>query len=161
MENIESGICYGDSTGVAPAATEETFKRAFAAVVKRLSLTDPYILSVTVVDAEEIRRLNSLYRHIDRPTDVISFAYLEQDDENLPVTDLGEICICLEVATAQANEFSHPLIRELAFLFIHGLLHLLGYDHTKNEQEAEEMYNLQNEILNSLDDLKEEQKDDR
>ena len=117
-----------------------------------LGLSCEAILSVTLVDNKFIHELNREYRNVDRPTDVISFAFLdgdEQRDEKLhghgPVP-LGDIYISVEKAKAQAEEYGHPLERELSFLFVHGLLHLLGYDHMTKEDEAV-MFKLQDEIL--------------
>ncbi len=108
-------------------------------------------LSTTLVNTEQIHKINKEYRNIDRPTDVISFAYDDDKTElNDEIDDLGEIVICLDVARIQAKEFNHKVERELAFLFIHGFLHLLGYDHMKGKKEEEEMFSLQNDILNSF-----------
>lgn len=117
-----------------------------------LRLSCDAILSVTLVDNKFIHELNREYRNVDRPTDVISFAFLdgdEQRDEKLhgqgPVP-LGDIYISVEKAQEQAKEYGHPLERELSFLFVHGLLHLLGYDHMTKEDEVV-MFKLQDEIL--------------
>ena len=117
-----------------------------------LGLSCEAILSVTFVDNKFIHQLNKEYRNVDRPTDVISFAFLDGDKErdnklhgNGPVP-LGDIYISVEKATEQAKEYGHPLERELSFLFVHGLLHLLGYDHMKKEDEVV-MFKLQDEIL--------------
>ena len=117
-----------------------------------LGLNCDAILSVTFVDNEFIHKLNKEYRNVDRPTDVISFAFLDGDEDRNkklhgkgPVT-LGDIYISVDKAKAQAEEYGHPLERELSFLFVHGLLHLLGYDHMTKEDEAV-MFKLQDEIL--------------
>ena len=96
--------------------------------------------------------MNREYRNVDRPTDVISFAFLDNEenkDEMLkhsgPVC-LGDIYISVDKAKEQAEEYGHPLKRELSFLFVHGLLHLLGYDHM-NKEDEEVMFKLQDEIL--------------
>ena len=119
-------------------------------VLKELKLEGAYEVSLSLVSKEKIHELNKEYRNIDRPTDVLTFAFQEADvlfDE--PLVDLGSILISPEIAKAQAKEYHHPYYRELAFLFIHGLLHSLGYDHME-EKEAEEMFALQNKILNQL-----------
>jgi len=111
-------------------------------------------LSVTFVDLNSIHQINKSYRNIDRPTDVISFAFLDNDDspkiKGIPIL-LGDIYICVEKAIEQANEYGHTLRRELAFLFTHGLLHLFGYDHVNNEEEEKVMFKLQDDILNEVD----------
>ena len=107
------------------------------------------IVSIVLTDDERIHEINKTYRGIDRPTDVISFAFLDEDTNPSNITDLGEIYISLEKAHAQAVEYNHSFKRELCFLLTHGLLHLLGYDHMTKEDETE-MFGLQEEILSSL-----------
>ena len=111
-------------------------------------------VSVTIVDIETIHDINKKYRNIDRPTDVISFAFLDNDDlpviKGMPIL-LGDIYICDEVCINQANEYGHSIRRELAFLFTHGLLHLFGYDHVNSKEEEVVMFKLQDEILNEVD----------
>lgn len=120
---------------------------------KTLEITkfnDNVQMSVTFVNKEFIHQLNKNYRNIDRPTDVISFAYLDDKNEHniksLYPIDLGEIYICIDVAKENALQYKNSLNRELSFLFVHGLLHLLGYDHMKQEDE-EVMFHLQDIIL--------------
>ena len=108
------------------------------------------IVSIVLVDNEYIHKINKEYRNVDRETDVISFAFM--DDETNPesgITDLGEIYISLEKAHSQSKEYGHSFKRELCFLLTHGLLHLLCYDHMTEEDEKE-MFGLQEEVLNSL-----------
>ena len=112
---------------------------------------DPY-MSVTFVDNEFIHNINRDYRHIDRPTDVISFAFLDGDEnkdkifQSNAMVVLGEIYISFDKAREQALAYGHSLDRELKFLFVHGLLHLLGYDHMTKEDEKI-MFALQDRIL--------------
>ena len=106
------------------------------------------IFNIIIVDKEKIQNLNKTYRNIDRVTDVISFAL--EDDDSFIKTDfrvLGDIYICLDKAKEQAKEYGHSLKREISFLTIHGLLHLLGYDHM-NPSDEKEMFGLQEMILN-------------
>lgn len=106
------------------------------------------IFNIIIVDDEYIHHLNKEYRNIDRPTDVISFAL--EDDKSFMKTDfrvLGDIYISIDTAIKQANEYQHSLKREISFLTIHGLLHLLGYDHMEKEDEKV-MFGLQELILN-------------
>ena len=113
------------------------------------------IFSVVFMEDEEIHKMNKEYRGVDRVTDVISFAFEDEDDfkllkgQNLP-RDLGSISICVERAIEQAIEYMHSFEREMSFLFIHGLLHLLGYDHIEQDDEKI-MFKLQDEILNALE----------
>ena len=112
---------------------------------------DPY-LSVTIVDNPFIQDINRDYRHLDRPTDVISFAFMDDVREKDKIFQsgkmvvLGEIYISYEKAKEQAESYGHSLEREFKFLFVHGLLHLLGYDHMTKEDE-DVMFKLQDEIL--------------
>ncbi len=103
------------------------------------------IFSIIFVEKEEIQRINREYRKIDKVTDVISFALCD-DPENECSEELGDIFICLERAKEQALEYGHSLEREIAFLAVHGYLHLLGYDH-RNEEEEKIMFEKQEEIL--------------
>lgn len=108
--------------------------------------------SVIFVNAEEIRKINYEYRHIDKATDVISFALLDSEDTYEILEEgeeLGDIFINIEAIRTQANDYDHSLRREVCFLFTHGLLHLLGYDHLKEDDE-ETMFKLQDVILNEI-----------
>ena len=102
--------------------------------------------NVIIVDNNYIHELNKNYRGIDRETDVISFALEDDKTFNPEERVLGDIYISLDKATSQALEYGHSLTRELCFLSVHGLLHLLGYDHMKPEDEKV-MFGLQEEIL--------------
>ena len=131
---------------------EEIYGNLLKKTLKHLSLNFEPFISVTIVDNAYIHEINKTYRHIDRPTDVISFAFLDDNpkrDELFKsgqMVVLGEIYISYEKAQEQAISYGHSLERELKFLFVHGLLHLLGYDHMKKEDE-EIMFRLQDEIL--------------
>lgn len=99
-------------------------------------------VSLILVNKEEIQKLNMQYRGLDRKTDVLSFESGEK-------IYLGEIFICIDKVKSQAEEYGHSLEREFAFLLVHGLLHLQGYDH-QNPEDEEKMKKKQEEILNSL-----------
>lgn len=112
-------------------------------------------VSVTFTDNEGIRAVNSQFRGIDAPTDVLSFPLTEYESADFPVADepetsLGDIVLSLERAAEQAEEFGHSLEREIAFLTVHSMLHLLGYDHVNSEEEDAEMRRRQREILETL-----------
>ena len=104
--------------------------------------------NVIFVDINKIHEINREYRGIDRPTDVISFALEDDLDIELDHRLLGDIYICLERAHEQAIEYNHSYLRELSFLMIHGLLHLLGYDHVNSKEEEKIMFGKQEDILN-------------
>ena len=107
------------------------------------------IFSVIFVDDEEIHRINKEYRHVDRVTDVISFAF-EDNEEKIynNIRILGDIYVCIPQMKRQATSYGHSEKRELSFLCVHGLLHLLGYDHM-NESDEKIMFGLQELILNA------------
>ena len=110
-------------------------------------------VSVTIVDNEEIRKINNKFRNIDIATDVLSFPLIDFDNESLPDDGskiyLGDIIISIERAKEQAKEYGHSIDREIGFLTAHSMLHLLGYDHMVPEEEKE-MFAKQEEILNNL-----------
>ena len=100
-----------------------------------------------IVDKDRIQQINKEYRGKDAVTDVISFAFEEVDDvEYDNIRFLGEIYICYDRCVEQASEYGHSIKREFCYLAVHGLLHLLGYDHMEKEDEIK-MFSLQNEIL--------------
>lgn len=130
---------------------EEDFKAIIEQALKTLHIEDDVEVSCVLVDDERIHEINREYRHIDRSTDVISFAMEDSDQfyvEGMP-RSLGDIFISVDHAKKQAEEYGHSLKREMCFLFTHGILHLLGYDHMTDEQEKE-MFGLQDEILGAL-----------
>ncbi|MEI7885644.1 MAG: rRNA maturation RNase YbeY [Clostridia bacterium] len=97
-------------------------------------------ISLSFVDNQSMQLLNKEYRGMDSPTDVLSFALREGDEQLISPTEgpelIGDIIISVERAISQAAEYDHSLERELCFLFTHGLLHLLGYDHLNSHEEA-------------------------
>ena len=131
---------------------EDIYLSLLKKTFKHLDLHFEPIVSVSLIDDKSIHQINKEYRKIDRPTDVISFAFLDNDsdrDNKLHghgIVCLGDIYISVDRAKAQAEEYGHSLTRELSFLFVHGLLHLLGYDHMTEEDEKV-MFALQDEIL--------------
>ena len=117
-------------------------------------------ITISFANEEKIRQYNKQYRQVDRATDVLSFPMLNINykqsvcdfaEELLPNGELylGDVVICKKVAKRQAKEYGHSLKREVAFLALHGLLHVLGYDHIEKEDE-EVMMAKSEEILNSL-----------
>ena len=120
---------------------EQLLCLSLEAVARRHGLDEAVAVDVTLVDDQEIHSLNREYRSIDRPTDVLSFALDEDGGEpklyGCPALHLlGDIVISMETAARQAEEFGHSLERETAYLAVHGLLHLLGYDHMEEEDRA-------------------------
>lgn len=121
-----------------------------AATEKRCGLEKRAAVSVILVKKRKIHTINRDYRGIDRPTDVITFAANEGEvfdfDEEL---ELGDIFINVDAVVQQAAEYGHSEKREIGFLFVHGLLHTLGYDHMQPEEERI-MFDLQKEILDPI-----------
>lgn len=108
-------------------------------------------ISLVFVDDDEIQTLNKTYRDKDMPTDVLSFPLWDEEEEDVSGEILlGDIIISLETAQRQAEEYGHPLEREIAYLMVHGLLHLLGYDHMDPE-EKKVMRQKEEEILHAID----------
>ncbi|MBQ4602311.1 MAG: rRNA maturation RNase YbeY [Clostridia bacterium] len=129
--------------------TPELKKLIVASVAESLKyeeFPDKCEVSVTLVDNEEIHVLNREYRDVDRPTDVLSFPIFDEDDMG-GKTILGDIVLSLERAGEQAEEFGHSFEREVAFLTVHSMLHLLGYDHEEGKAQESEMFFRQEAIL--------------
>jgi probable rRNA maturation factor len=122
---------------------EDWVRRIGKYVLEAEGVTPPYEVSLVFTDSETVQRLNRDYRGVDEATDVLAFGMLPQGEGDssfaLPpdgVTRLGEVIISYPQAVEQAGEEGHSVDKELALLIIHGMLHLLGYDHEKPEEEA-------------------------
>ena len=119
-------------------------------LVKKLDLSKCEF-NIIIVDNKKIHQINKEYRNVDRETDVISFAM--EDNMDITYKDfrlLGDIYISIDKCYSQASEYGHSREREICFLATHGILHLLGYDHM-NEVDEEEMFLLQDELLDGYD----------
>lgn len=154
----ESGYEFGFSV-------EEQLDKLVSYVTEKVSCPYEVETSVTLVDKEEIHRLNKEFRDVDRPTDVLSFPMMEYAEPGdfeseefqqsltvSPETDelmLGDIVICSQIVCEQAKEYGHSELRELSFLVVHSLLHLYGYDHIE-EEERIVMETMQKEIMQEL-----------
>ncbi|HLS08539.1 rRNA maturation RNase YbeY [Lentibacillus sp.] len=145
-------IDFHDQTKSVPADYIDLLQRLLMFTAEKETVASQAELSVTFVSNQEIKEINRNYRQQDRPTDVISFAMQEKVSnemdivgEDLPLV-LGDIVISVDKAKEQAEEFGHSLERELSFLTVHGFLHLLGYDHMNQTDEAE-MFGKQEAIL--------------
>ncbi|MCL1630412.1 rRNA maturation RNase YbeY [Sporolactobacillus sp. CPB3-1] len=145
-----------DETGEINDNIQEAVIRLIDYAAGQLNLAGEIECSITFVDNKRIQVINREYRSIDQPTDVISFALEEMGADEVPILReegaprvLGDIIISVERAHEQAVEYNHSFERELGFLVVHGLLHLLGYDHQTKEQEKE-MFGLQERILSSF-----------
>lgn len=131
-------------------------RRAIEAVLDYEGYENTCEVSLTFTDNDGIQKYNKKFRNIDRPTDVLSFPLLDfEGSEEEPVVDefinmLGDIVISLEKAKEQSEEYNHSFERETAFLCVHSMLHLLGYDHEKSEDDDMDMRRRQSEIMDIL-----------
>ena len=110
--------------------------------------------SIVFIDDEYMHELNLKYRGIDRTTDVLSFAFEDNNKICYNIRQLGEIFVSIPKMKLQAEEYRHSEKRELAFLIVHGILHLLGYDHTLGLKEEKEMFEKQELVLNEFEETK-------
>ncbi len=132
----------------------DILNKAFKRTLKLEKVKNAYF-SVVLVNDKKIKKINKEYRGIDKVTDVISFAFEDNDKRRYNnIRVLGEIYICIPKMINQAEAYGHTQTRELAFLGVHGLLHLLGYDHVKDKEEEKIMIERQEEILNGFKETK-------
>lgn len=132
-------------------AFEAVFTDLLTKTLTLLDINQEVILEASIVSKDTIKELNRQYRGIDRATDVLSFAFLDEVPGEIkivdaPFIDLGAIVISSEIAEEQAKRFDHGITREMSFLFVHGLLHLCGYDH-QTATEEQKMIALQDAIV--------------
>jgi probable rRNA maturation factor len=143
-------VLVNDVTGGVSGAGKDKRKKSLKrsakdiveAAMKALGVRDSEV-SILLTDDDGIRGLNKRYRNIDRPTDVLSFP---MDDPYM----LGDIVVSLESVSAQAVDYSVSFDEELSRLLVHGLLHLLGYDHVSGGRQAKKMKDKEGELLNGL-----------
>lgn len=138
-----------------PEALEADLTKAMNVVAELEALSPQTEVDITLVDDAAIHELNRTYRGIDRPTDVLSFA-LDEGEEEPEVDDdeiehlLGDVIISASTAVRQGEEYGHGLEREMTYLAVHGMLHLLGYDHME-EKDKLIMRKREEEVLRRLD----------
>ena len=138
-----------------PEALEADLTKAMNVVAELEALSPQTEVDITLVDDAAIHELNRPYRGIDRPTDVLSFA-LDEGEEEPEVDDdeiehlLGDVIISAPTAVRQGEEYGHGLEREMTYLAVHGMLHLLGYDHME-EKDKLIMRKREEEVLRRLD----------
>ncbi|MFD2630862.1 rRNA maturation RNase YbeY [Oceanobacillus kapialis] len=148
-------IDFHDNTNTVISDYIDTLQQLITFAAEQEDIPSEAEISINFVDNKEIQELNRNYRQKDVPTDVISFAMQESLDEELEIVGaempliLGDIVISVDKAKEQAEEYNHSFERELAFLTLHGFLHLLGYDHIKKEDEIV-MFKRQDEILGAF-----------
>lgn len=145
-------IDFTDRDNYITEVEEEQINELLNFAYSHLELKDEAEVSVSFVSDSEIKEINRDYREKDEVTDVISFAFLDDEDE--PVIEgmpsvLGDIIINTNRAREQSAEYGHSYEREILFLSLHGFLHLLGFDHM-NKEEEKEMFGIQKEILDDF-----------
>ena len=124
-------------------------KKYYQKVLEVLKLEDNFEATIIIVGRNKIHTINKQYRGIDKETDVISFAEIDSDDEFGLDNYLGDIFINVDRVKSQAKEYDHSIKREFCFLFVHGMLHLFGYDHM-NLKDEKKMFTLQDKIIGDL-----------
>jgi len=143
---------YFDEDTAPDQVTQATMLKAASYCAEHEEL-DPMRLSLSVsfVDKDEIQRLNKEYRNVDAVTDVLSFPQFDSFDylQTWMEIELGDVVICADRAKEQAEEFGHSYERELIYLFVHSVFHLLGYDHMTDEDKAE-MRAAEEEVMGKL-----------
>lgn len=128
-------------------------ERALIATLEFEEFFEECSVSLTFTDNEGIKRLNAEYREIDKPTDVLSFPLNDFSIDEFfegELIELGDIVISLEKAEEQANTYGHGFDREIAFLCVHSMLHLLGYDHETGDDDELDMRERQRAIMKTL-----------
>lgn len=153
IENLQEEVKTDDSIN-------SLIKRCADAVLEYEGCDFDAEISVSIVSEEEIKALNAEYRGKDAVTDVLSFPMLEVNEDGELICDecdfngdkimLGDIVICAKRALEQSEAYNHSFERELAFLTVHSMLHLLGYDHEHSEDTEQEMFKRQREILDKM-----------
>lgn len=147
---MEIEILLTDETGF--DLKEDFFKKIAEATFKYINLdADKVQISLLLTNDMEIKKINYQYRNIDKPTDVLSFPMFESIDDIKGEALIGDIVISTDTLIRQATNNNVSIGIEAAFLFIHGLLHLLCYDHEEDDMESE-MFDIQEDILNMLID---------
>ena len=153
-EKIKVVISNNQKSVKIPTGVRLLIRRCCNAVLTFEEFSVPAEISVTLVNDEQIHELNKMHRNIDRSTDVLSFPLGENGiyDKNLETgaSLLGDIVISVETAVRQAEEYGHTLQREIGFLTVHSMLHLLGYDHVDGGIEAVHMREKEERVLTEL-----------
>ncbi|WP_100010616.1 rRNA maturation RNase YbeY [Lentibacillus sediminis] len=148
-------IDFHDQTNSVPSDYVDLLQRLLNFSADREGVPKEAEISINFVDNREIQELNRNYRQQDKPTDVISFALQEAVEGEMEILGddgplaLGDIVISVDKAKEQADAYGHSLEREYGFLVVHGLLHLLGYDH-RNEEEEKAMFTKQDDLLDAF-----------
>ena len=150
MKNAKVNITF-DIFSLRQGFAADIIKKCISATLEAENITAPCEINVLVTNDKGIHAINLASRQIDKPTDVLSFPMFDLEAGNPPqdweayldpetgLCPLGDMCISLERATAQAKEFGHSVRREVGYLTIHSMLHLLGYDHLDEGEQKKQM----------------------
>lgn len=142
---------------------EETIKKVIEQCFKEEGLENSKLyITFTLTTPEEIKKINTEYRNIERATDVLSFPMFEKDELEKKIEEkdfnypdvLGDIVISIEKVEEQAKEYGHSFERELSYMVVHGFYHLMGYDHIK-EDDKKQMRQKEEKVLNALNIIRE------
>lgn len=154
MSKVKVIISNEQSEFRIPTGVRMLVRRCCTAVLVQENFTDPAEISVTFVDDEQIHALNKEYRNIDRSTDVLSFPLGENGVYDINIDTgaklLGDIVISIPHALDQADRYGHSLQREIGFLTVHSMLHLLGYDHVNGGIESVRMREKEEAVLTQM-----------
>ena len=154
MDKLKVIITYDQKAVKIPAGLRLMLRRCCTAVLRMEHFQGDAEVNITFTDDEKIREMDNQFRHIDASTDVLSFPLGENGEYDInPDTgckQLGDIVISVEHAVAQANEFGHTFEREMGYLTVHSMLHLLGYDHVNGGLEKTIMREKEEEALGRL-----------
>ncbi len=137
---------------ISPHFPEQKIRHVTASILQELGIANDNV-SILLTDDLGIRELNHKYRNIDKPTNVLSFPFSNGSDNDLsalPIYELGDVIISVDTAIREALAFNQPVFHRFCWLLIHGILHLLGHDHELSSQDAEKMFNLEQEILQKI-----------
>lgn len=154
MNSIKVAITNSQKAVKIPTGIRLLIRRSCHAVLELEGFEGSAEVSVTFVDNEQIRQLNAQHRNIDKATDVLSFPLGENGEYDINLDTgaklLGDIVISMEKAVEQAELYNHPLQREISFLTVHSMLHLLGYDHEDGGLEAVHMREKEETVLTKI-----------
>ena len=151
---IKTNITDNYKKGFVDPETKKLVRKACRAVLKEENFVAPAQIDITFVTDGEIKEINAQFRDIDKSTDVLSFPLGENGEYDINPENgcfmLGDVVISVDHAVSQAELYGHGISREIAFLTVHSVLHLLGYDHVNGEEERRVMRKKEEDILDGL-----------
>lgn len=148
MNKLSANIDFLNKTRV--KVDEKLFSETITHTLSYLKKEGQYVLSVTIVNSKEMQKLNREYKGKDAPTDVLTFPYSSEKQEDEPFVDLGSVILCHDICKKEAEKRNENILKTYALLLIHGILHIFGYDHHRSKSEEKEMFSLQEKIVDTL-----------